>query len=107
MLLKIYAIYDRVAAEYGFTFKAKNDEMMKRVMMSALQDNQPNIVNTDTDDKDVFLIGTYETVTAEIVPTYPGEFVIHLSEIRQELLAKIKAAKLAAGVDVPEEGIEK
>lgn len=102
MKLKIYAVYDRVASEFPFTFKAKNDDMMKRVCMSALLDKQSNIMNSDTDDKDVYYCGEYETETAVITPIRP-EFVLHLSEVRAELLAKIRASKIAAGVNPDEE----
>lgn len=106
MKLKIYVLYDRIACEFPFTFKAKNDEMAKRVCMSALLDKGQNIMNSDTDDKDIYITGEFETDTGVVTGKDRPEFIFHLAEVRSELLAKIRASKQAAGEEAAEEGTD-
>lgn len=106
MILKIYVLYDRIAQEFPFSFKAKNDDMMKRVCMSAMLDQQDNIIKNDTDDKDIYLTGEYDTETGVVKGLDRPQFILHLAEVRSELLAKIRASKQAAGVEEQETGNE-
>lgn len=103
MILKIYALYDRIAQEFPFTFKAKNDDMMKRVCMSAMLDQGDNIIKNDTDDKDIYITGEFDTETGVVKGLERPGFILHLAEVRTELLAKIRESRQAAGEPVDEE----
>ena len=102
MKLNVYVLYDRIACEFPFTFKAKNDDMAKRVCMSALLSKEQNIMNEDTDDKDIYITGIFDTETGTLAGKERPEFIFHLAEVRAELLAKIRASKAAAGVPTEE-----
>ena len=68
MNLKIYAVNDRVAGDFPFTFKAINDGTMERVVKGALLSKERNVFTTDIKDKSIYCIGEYETKTAVITP---------------------------------------
>lgn len=106
MKLNVYVLFDRIQCEFPFTFMAKNDEMAKRVCKGALIAQEQNIMNTDTDDKDIYITAVFDTETGTYVAKDRPEFVYHLAEIRAELLAQIRASKAAAGEEVKDEVAE-
>lgn len=107
MKLKEYALFDRITGEYTFTFKARNDEAMKRIAKSGMMSKEPNVLNTDTADKDIFAIAEFDTETGIVVGEKAPLFVCHVEDLRQELITEIKRRKLeaeqaGAAAEVPE-----
>lgn len=96
MILNEYAIFDRITSEYTFTFKAKNDDAMKRVVKSGMMGKEPNALNTDTADKDIYLLGNFNTETGVLVGEKAPLFSAHLEDLRQELIKEVKRRQLEA-----------
>lgn len=70
MVLNIYTVYDKVAEEAGPLFQAVNDGIALRNYRNM------QIPESLKNDYSLYRIGTYDTVTMEIVP----EFVYSLLE---------------------------
>lgn len=101
MKLTMYGLKDNVTSEFIFFFQSQNEGTMKRIVKGALLDKQPNCFTTDLKDKDVYDLGQIDTQTGVIEPITPL-FVVHVSEVRLELIREIKIAKAEAGEEKPD-----
>ena len=101
MLLNMYGLKDAIEGEFIFFFQAKNDGIMERAVKGALLTKEQNAFTSNMKDKDIYLLGTIETLTGEIKPSVPV-FCTNVNTVRLALINEIKLAKAEAGVDKPE-----
>lgn len=85
----IYVVFDRLASVVVFTFTAASDDLSKRLVRSALQDPHPNPINTDTADKTVYQIGSFDDEELEVKPCKRVAYSVE--EVRQELIELISS----------------
>lgn len=100
MKLIIYAVKDTVACDFPITFEAPNEGMMKRLVKGSLLVKEHNVLNTDIKEKDIYEVGERDTTTGVIKGIEPL-FIVHVSELRLELIRDIKIAKAEAGEKEP------
>lgn len=82
-MIKIYTVYDTVADIYSQPFYLKNNEIAKREIKNLVNDNsQPNLFNTNIEDKILYLIGEFDENKAIITPL-EHERVIHLKDLKE------------------------
>lgn len=82
-MIKIYTVYDMVADVYSQPFYLKNNEIAKREIRNLVNDNQqPNLFNTNIEDKILYLIGEFDENKALIKPI-EHERVIHLKDLKE------------------------
>lgn len=82
-MIKIYTIYDTVADVYSQPFYLKNHEIAKREIKSLINEQQPNLFNTNTSDKVLYCIGEFDENNAIIVAYEKKERVIHLNDLKE------------------------
>lgn len=102
MKLVNYGLKDTVSGEFIFIFQEKNEGMMKRLVQGCLLDktgNNPFCHNLR--DKEIYDLGTVETLTGEIKPITPI-YVVSVQEIRLDLIRQIKIDKTEVGIEKPE-----
>lgn len=71
MTVNYYAIYDKVAKEYGDLMFAKNDDVMLRLFKS-VNIKHPEI---NLDELDVYKIGTFDNETGSFVSNLPTSII--------------------------------
>lgn len=105
MKLKIYSVFDKLAGQSVMVLTGQNNEVFKRMIRSALLSKAPNPINTDTSDKDIYVIGELDTESQLVVSEPLPKFAFSIEAVRQELLEFI-AAETGKEVKDPSEVVE-
>ena len=71
MILNFYCQYDRVSGIYSDLFPAVNDEVAVRSYRTFLSASQVNVFNQFANDKEIYMIGTFNDQIGEFVPSKP------------------------------------
>lgn len=90
MKVNIYSLYDTAAGCSVIVITAKNNELAKRMVRSALMTKQPNPFNTDVKDKNLMLVGSIDQETNEVKAFKPS-LAFGIEDVRQELIEYIAA----------------
>lgn len=90
MKLNLYSIFDKLAGQSVMILTSQNNEVFKRMIRSALMSKSANPINTDTKDKDVYVIGVLETETNHLESCQP-KFAFSIEGVRQELIEALSA----------------
>lgn len=78
--MKLYAIFDRTAHNFGAPMMFENDDLAKRTIQMALKDGQlGKTINAYPGDFELNCIGEYKTDDGIIVPEVV--FMIRLSDL--------------------------
>lgn len=104
MKLNLYSIFDKLAGQSVMVLTSQNNDVFKRMIRSALMTKQANPINTDTKDKDVYVIGVLETETNQVESCQP-KFAFSIEGVRQELIEAL-AAETGKDVSDPAEVID-
>lgn len=108
MKLNVYVLRDKLAGISNVILTANNDEVLKRDIKGVLLSKNQNVINTNTEDKDVFLAAVLDTDTGIIKALDVPVFTLNVELVRKELIQEIKIKQAEAGleptgeVDVPE-----
>lgn len=62
MIVKLYAVKD-IKIDYGTPFALPNNAVALRTFKDLANDSSRNIVNEAIDDKEIWLVGSYDTST--------------------------------------------
>ena len=90
MKLNLYSIFDKLAGQSVIILTSQNNDVFKRMIRSALMSKGANPINTDTKDKDVYVIGVLETETNQLEACQP-KFAFSIECVRQELIEALSA----------------
>lgn len=90
MKVNIYSLFDTTAGCSVMVITAKNHELAKRMVRSALMTKQPNPFNTDVKDKQLFLVASIDQETNEVLSIKPS-LAFNIEDVRQDLIEYIAA----------------
>lgn len=102
MKLNIYSVFDKLAGQSVMVLTGQNNEVFKRLIRSALLSKQPNPINTDTKDKDIYCIGVLETETNAVTTEGCPKFALSIEQVRLELIDAL-AAETGKDISDPSE----
>lgn len=102
MKLKLYSVFDKLAGQSLMILTSQNNEVFKRMVRSALMSKAPNPINTDTKDKDVYVVGEIDTESQKVIAEDLPKFAFSIEAVRQELVELI-AAETGKEVQDPSE----
>lgn len=100
MKVNIYSCFDNLAGCAVMVFTAKNNELCKRLVRSALMTKEPNPFNTDCKDKQVFLCGSIDQETNEVESVAKPVLVFGVEDVRQDLINYIAAETGKSGEEI-------
>lgn len=92
--LKLYVVRDNLVGDSSLILTAKNDAVLARNVKAGMLSRQQNYLNTDTADKQIFLTAEIDTDTGIITALPHPEFVFNLEDLRQDLIAQVRARKV-------------
>lgn len=87
----IFVLYDTLLCDTLMTLEDQSEAAVKRQIKSALISSRPNPINTDTKEKDIYLIGELDTETKKLVAFEQPKFVVHVEEVRLDLLQELSS----------------
>lgn len=83
-MIKVFSIYDKVSAIYSQPFYLKSIPVAIREITSLVNDkSQPNLFNTNINDKTLILIGEFDEETGELNPLEKHQIINNLSDYVQ------------------------
>lgn len=91
MNINVYSLRD-VKVAYTNLFPFANDETAKRALVNSFMSKEPNPINTQTGDMELWKIGKFDDVTGVFDPT-EHYLVGSANDIINEYIGKVNLAK--------------
>lgn len=79
--MKLYAIKD-VKIGFGQPFMAQNNAVAVRAFTNSRNATEPNVVNTNPEDKELWFLGDFNENTGEIESKV--EYIVKAEDVRKE-----------------------
>ncbi len=64
---KLFSIYDKAEGKYLSVTKLTNESVAIREYSNAFDSKEPNMINTNPEDKELWLLGQVDDTTGEII----------------------------------------
>ena len=98
MNLEVYVLRDKVSGISNVILTANNEKVLRRDIKGVLLGRDQNVINTNTEDKDIYHIGDLNTETGVFTSLPNPVFLFNVETVRLELVKEIRAKKEQAGI---------
>lgn len=82
MTIKVYAVKDTAAGEFMSPFYVQNDQMLRRVVRQAVNSEQKNVFNEFAEDKQVYCLGEFDSLTGLISSKTP-DLILNCVDLKE------------------------
>lgn len=79
----VFSIFDRVSGIYQRPVFAENENLIKRDLSVLLNSDEKNQITMFTGDLSLYLIGSFDDISGELIPCDKPEFICNLIDLKK------------------------